>query len=137
MPTVLYPDCFACCSAHGWSCASVGDRYSIVRSLSAACRCGSPVPPNQTSVFGFAFSAISCASASPEPFSDMLTLMPVDFANTVWIMLHQSACTEQITLTWPCWAPAPAAQKLAANSTATRRIAIDCLLVAAAPGTTV
>ena len=54
-----------------------GDLYSIVRSLSAACRCGSPVPPNQTSVFGFAFSAISWASASPEPLSDMLTLMPV------------------------------------------------------------
>jgi hypothetical protein len=49
------------------------------------------VPPNQTSVFGFAFSAISWASASPEPLSDMLTLIPVDFWNTVWIMLHQSA----------------------------------------------
>jgi hypothetical protein len=35
------------------------------------------VPPNQTSVLGLARSAISCASASPEPLSDMLTLMPV------------------------------------------------------------
>ena len=34
----------------------------------------------------------------------MLTLMPVVLANTVWIMLHQSASTEQITLTRPCWA---------------------------------
>jgi hypothetical protein len=55
-------------------------RYSSVRSCSAACRCGSPVPPNQTSVFGFAFSAMSCASASPEPLSDMLTRVPVVFA---------------------------------------------------------
>src|SRR6478609_2250143 len=101
MPTVRYPDCLACCCAHGCSCPSVGERYSSVRSLSAACRWGSPVPPNQTSVFGLAFSAISCASASPEPLSDMLTLMPVDLANTVWIMLHQSAWTEQMTLTSP------------------------------------
>src|SRR4051795_10538818 len=101
MPTVFQPDCLACCCAHGCSCASVGERYSIVRSLSDACRCGSPVPPNQTSVFGFALSAISCASASPEPLSDMLTLMPVLLANTVWIMLHHSACTEQMTLSCP------------------------------------
>ena len=38
------------------------------------------MPPNQTSVFGFAFSAISWASASPEPLSDMLTLTPVVLA---------------------------------------------------------
>jgi hypothetical protein len=67
------------------------------------------VPPNQTSVFGFAFSAMICASASPEPLSDMLTLMPVVLANTVWIMLHHSACTEQMTLSWPAsWAAAGA-----------------------------
>ena len=38
----------------------------------------------------------------------MLTLMPVDFVNTVWIMLHQSAWTEQITLTCPCAEATPA-----------------------------
>src|SRR6187397_610119 len=129
MPTVLYPDCFACCCAQGCSCASVGERYSIVRSLSAACRCGSPVPPNQTSVFGFAFSAISWASASPEPFSDMLTLMPVDFANTVWIMLHQSACTEQITLTCPGGVCAAAAAAHAHPTTSRARRVVVVVMI--------
>src|SRR5690349_24949038 len=55
----------------------------------------------------------------------MLTLMPVDFAKTVWIMLHQSACTEQITLTWP-WAAAPLAHAHAAANTAHRCIVIEC-----------
>ena len=36
----------------------------------------------------------------------MLTLVPVVREYTVAIMLHQSACTEQMMLTWP-WAAAP------------------------------
>ena len=38
--------------------------YDSVSRCSAACRCGSPVPPNQTSVRGFLRSDISKASAS-------------------------------------------------------------------------
>src|SRR5687767_14339378 len=98
MPTVRYLLCAACCCAQTCSCGSAADLYSSVNPCSAACRCGSPVPPNHTSVLGLARSAINCASASPEPFNDMLTLMPLLLANTVWIMLHHSACTEQITL---------------------------------------
>src|SRR5687767_14641930 len=101
MPTVLYLLCTACCWAQPCSCGRLGLLYSMLRSCSAACSCGSPVPPNQMSVLGLARSATSCASASPEPFSDMLTLIPVVRANTVWIMLHHSACTEQMTLIWP------------------------------------
>ncbi|HYF05997.1 MAG TPA: hypothetical protein VD970_00105 [Acetobacteraceae bacterium] len=63
------------------------------------------MPPNQTSVRGLSFSAMSCASASPEPFCTMLTLVPVVRAYTVAIMLHHSACTEQITFSCP-WAEA-------------------------------
>jgi hypothetical protein len=52
----------------------------------------------------------------------MFTLMPVVLANTVWIMLHHSACTEQITLTWPpSWACADVITQSAA-------IATRCLL---------
>ena len=54
------------------------------------------------SVLGLAFSALSCASASPEPLAVMLTLVPVVLVYTVDIRLHHSACTEQITLTCPC-----------------------------------
>src|SRR5512137_1539506 len=118
MPTVRYFDCCACCCAHACSCGSEALLYSRLRSDSAACRCGSPVPPNQTSVFGFAFSAMICASASPEPLSDMLTLMPVVLANTVWIMLHHSACTEQMTLSCPAsWAAAGATAAATAAAT--------------------
>ncbi|MNV86623.1 hypothetical protein D3C71_1806730 [compost metagenome] len=56
---------------------SSGDLYSRVRPISAACKCVSPVPPNHRSVLGLAFSALSCARASPEPFCVMLTLTPV------------------------------------------------------------
>src|SRR5947209_8489476 len=101
MPTVFQPDWAACCCAHSCNCGSDGDLYSSVRPCSAACRCGSPVPPNHTSVFGLSRSAMSCASASPEPFSDKFTRVPVVRAYTVEIMLHQSACTEQMTLIWP------------------------------------
>jgi hypothetical protein len=54
------------------------------------------------SVLGLAFSAFSCASASPEPLAVMLTLVPVVREYTVAIRLHHSACTEQMMLTWPC-----------------------------------
>ena len=64
---------------------------------------------------GLSFSAMSWASASPEPLSDMLTLVPVVREYTVAIMLHQSACTEQMMLTCP-WAAAPMeAARVAAN----------------------
>src|SRR3954462_13727484 len=99
MPTVRQPDCLACCCAHSCSCGSEGDLYSSVRPCSAACRGGSPVPPNQTSVLGLSFSAVSWARASPEPFICTLTLAPVVRAYTVEIMLHHSACTEQMMLT--------------------------------------
>jgi len=54
------------------------------------------------SVLGLAFSAFSCARASPDPLAVMFTLTPVVLAYTVDIKLHHSACTEQITLTCPC-----------------------------------
>ncbi len=47
-------------------------------------------------------SGEALAQLIAEPFKAMLTLMPVDLANTVWIMLHHSACTEQMMFTWPC-----------------------------------
>ena len=127
MPTVRNFACSACCCAQAWSCGSDGDRYSCDSPCSAACRCGSPVPPNQTSVFGLARSALSCASASPEPLSDMLTLMPVVRVNTVWIMLHHSACTEQMTLSWPVSCAKPLSG--AATRVATASVRAKCRVV--------
>src|ERR1700752_1821319 len=97
MPTVRYFDCSACFCAHGWSCASIGDLYSSSNPCSAACKCGSPVPPNQTSSLGLAFSAAICANDSPEPFNVNPTLMPVSFSNSVAASEHHSDCTGQIT----------------------------------------
>jgi len=69
---------------------------------------------------------MSWASASPEPLSDMLILMPVLRANTVWIMLHHSAWTEQITLIcplpWACAGRAAAAARARATGMAWRRV---------------
>src|SRR5262245_42062766 len=135
MPTVRYLLCTACCCAQPCNCDSAGDLYSSDRSCSAACRCGSPVPPNHTSVLGLAFSAINCASASPEPLSDMLILMPVLLANTVWIMLHHSACTEQITFSWPpscAWAGANALASTKPLAQAQPRIVI-CPFIGLSP----
>ena len=57
----------------------------------------------------------------------MLTLTPVVRANTVWIMLHHSACTEQMTLIWPLsWACAEAADSSASEARAgqTQRVVL-------------
>ena len=63
---------------------SIGDLYSSVRPCSAACRCGSPVPPNHRSSLGFAFSAAICANDSPGALqASVATLMPVSFSNSV------------------------------------------------------
>ena len=43
------------------SSAIFGDLYVSVSPSSAACRCGSPVPPHQMSPRGFEASALSCA----------------------------------------------------------------------------
>src|SRR5512144_2404837 len=118
MPTVLKPDCSACLRAHGCNSLSSGDRYGAVRSCSAACRCGSPVPPNQTSSFGLAFSAASCAIDSPEPLSVSATLMPVSRWNSVATRLHHSPCTEQMTLS--CCAAATEAPPTRARAHAHR-----------------
>jgi len=57
------------------------------------------------SVLGFAFSAMSWATASPEPLSVMLTLMPWLFSKVTAIMLHHGAWPEQMMLTsLPDWA---------------------------------
>jgi hypothetical protein len=60
--------------------------------------------------------AMSCASASPEPFIVMFTRVPVVRAWTVEIMLHHSACTEQITLTCPCAAASPVPARAGAET---------------------
>src|SRR5262249_37065177 len=46
--------------------------------------------------------AASCAIDSPEPLSVIVVLMPVSFSNSTATRLHQSACTEQMTLSWFC-----------------------------------
>jgi hypothetical protein len=53
------------------------------------------VPPNQTSPLGFCASALSCASASPEPFWVIDTLTPVAFWNSLAISVHHSIWSEQ------------------------------------------
>src|SRR5437660_7001409 len=116
MPTVRYFDCSACFCAHGCSCGSIGDLYSSSNPCSAACKCGSPVPPNQTSSFGFALSAATCANDSPEPFNVIETLMPVSLSNSVAASAHHSACTGQITLSC-CAAAVAAAPPQSANAT--------------------
>src|SRR5258705_6494863 len=108
IPTVRYFDCSACRCAQGCNCANIGDLYSSSNPCSAACRCGSPVPPNQTSSLGLAFSAAICANDSPEPFNVNPTLMPVSFSNSVAASEHHSDCTGQITLS--CCAKADVAQ---------------------------
>src|SRR2546425_13062239 len=102
MPTVWYFDCSACFTAQSWSCGSTDDLYSSVSPSSAACKCGSPVPAYQTSYFGLAFSAETCAIDSPEPFCVMPTLMPVSFVNCAAIASHQGIGTLQMRLSWPC-----------------------------------
>src|SRR5438874_6848906 len=99
VPTVRYFDGSACCCAQGCNCGSIGDLYSSSNPVSAACKCGSPVPPNHTSSLGLAFSAAICAKDSPEPFNVRPTLMPVSFSNSAAASEHHSACTGQMTLT--------------------------------------
>ena len=65
--------------------------------------CGSPVPPNQTSALGLAFSAISWASASPVLRLSTLTLMPLVRLNVVLISVHHSSWAEQIRFS--AWVP--------------------------------
>src|SRR5882724_9195890 len=115
IPTVRYFDCSACRCAQGCNCASTGDLYSSSSPCSAACKCGSPVPPNQTSNLGLAFSAAICANDSPEPFNVNPTLMPVSFSNSVAASEHHSACTGQITFN--CWAKEGVAQPIKIAST--------------------
>ena len=53
-----------------------------------AWRCGSPVPPHQTSPLGFDFSARIFVKVSPELARVMLTRMPVRFSNSFFINSH-------------------------------------------------
>ena len=112
-----YFDCSACFCAHGCSCGEQRRPVLVGRPCSAACRCGSPVPPNHRSSFGLARSAAICANDSPEPFSVIATLMPVSFSNSVAARLHHSACTGQITLSCAC-ARGSATRATAARATA-------------------
>ncbi len=92
MPTVLWPDASAWLTAQSRSSASIGDWYSSVRPSSAACRCGSPVPPHQTSPRGFCSSALIWAKVSPELFLVIATSIPVALVNSSTITWHHSIC---------------------------------------------
>ncbi len=70
----------------------MGDLYSTVRPSSAACRCGSPVPPHHTSPFGLRASALIWAKVSPELLRVMATWIPVSLENSFTTNWHHSIC---------------------------------------------
>jgi hypothetical protein len=80
------------------SSAEVSAPEATVRPSLAAMRCGSPVPPHQTSILGLPASARIWARTSPVDLRTIATSMPVS-ASKFWAMRSHQACSfEQTTL---------------------------------------
>ena len=84
--------------APGCSLGSVGDLYTSVRPSAAACRCGSPVPAHQTSIFRFARFRADLRVGLARLRRVILVLMPVSASNLFFISSHHRSLRLQSRL---------------------------------------
>ena len=80
--------------AQSWSWPTLGERYVSSSPSSAACRYASAAPAHQMSPFGFAASALTCASISPVAFCTTATFVPVAFSNPTAMPWHHAVFGE-------------------------------------------
>ena len=80
--------------AQSWSCGRFGDWYASSNPSSAACRYESAAPAHQTSPFGLARSAFTCASISPVAFCTTATLTPVALSKPTAMPWHHAVLGE-------------------------------------------